>query len=335
MDLTTDYMGLPLTSPLVPSASPLSQKLSNIRQMEDCGAGAVVLWSVFEEQIAHDAAQLEHYLHYGADRWAESLTYFPAEKEYHLGPDAYLDHIARAKAAVDIPIIASLNGVSDKGWVSYAKQIAQAGADALELNIYYIPTDPQLQASDVENVYVSIVQAVKSQISIPLAVKVSPYFSATANMMSKLDKAGADGLVIFNRFYQADIDINDFEVIPNLMLSTQFESRLPMRWAAILYGKLSASLAVTSGIHTSKDVVKMILAGADVTMMCSALLKNGIDHLIKVRKGLVSYLETKEYESLDQMRGVMSQAHCPEPAAYERANYMKTLASFGPTTTLE
>ncbi len=335
MDLTTDYMGLPLTSPLVPSASPLSQKLSNIRQMEDCGAGAVVLWSVFEEQIAHDAAQLEHYLHYGADRWAESLTYFPAEKEYHLGPDAYLDHIARAKSAVDIPIIASLNGVSDKGWVSYAKQIAQAGADALELNIYYIPTDPELQASDVEDVYVSIVQAVKSQISIPLAVKVSPYFSAIANMMSKLDKAGADGLVMFNRFYQADIDINDFEVIPNLMLSTQFESRLPMRWTAILYGKLSASLAVTSGIHTSKDVVKMILAGADVTMMCSALLKNGIDHLKEVRKGLVSYLETKEYESLDQMRGVMSQAHCPEPAAYERANYMKTLASFGPTTTLE
>ncbi len=335
MDLTTDYMGLSLSGPLVPSASPLSQSISNIRQMEDSGAGAVVLWSLFEEQIAHDAEQLEHYLHYGADRWAESLTYFPSEKEYHLGPDAYLDHIARAKAAVDIPIIASLNGISDKGWVSYAKQIEQAGADALELNIYYIPTDPQLQASDVEDVYVSIIQAVKSHISIPLAVKVSPYFSATANMMHKLDQAGANGLVMFNRFYQSDIDINDFEVIPNLMLSTQFESRLPMRWAAILYGKVSASLAVTSGIHTSKDVVKMILAGADVTMMCSALLKNGIDYLIEVRKGLISYLEAKEYESLNQMRGVMSQAHCPEPAAFERANYMKTLGSFGPTTTLE
>ncbi len=335
MDLTTDYMGLSLSSPLVPSSSPLSQILSNIRQMEDSGAGAVVLWSLFEEQIAHDAEQLEHYLHYGADRWAESLTYFPSEKEYHLGPDAYLDHIARAKAAVDIPIIASLNGISDKGWVSYANQIEQAGADALELNIYYIPTDPQLQASDVEDVYVSIIQAVKSHISIPLAVKVSPYFSATANMMYKLDQAGADGLVMFNRFYQSDIDINDFEVVPNLMLSTQFESRLPMRWAAILYGKVSASLAVTSGIHTSKDVVKMILAGADVTMMCSALLNNGIDYLIEVRKGLISYLETKEYESLNQMRGVMSQAHCPEPAAFERANYMKTLGSFGPTTTLE
>lgn len=335
MDLTTDYMGLSLSSPLVPSASPLSQILSNIRQMEDSGAGAVVLWSLFEEQIAHDAEQLEHYLHYGADRWAESLTYFPSEKEYHLGPDAYLDHIARAKAAVDIPIIASLNGISDKGWVSYAKQIEQAGADALELNIYYIPTDPQLQARDVEDVYVSIIKAVKSHISIPLAVKVSPYFSAIANMMYKMDQAGADGLVMFNRFYQSDIDINDFEVVPNLMLSTQFESRLPMRWAAILYGKVSASLAVTSGIHTSKDVVKMILAGADVTMMCSALLNNGIDYLIEVRKGLISYLEAKEYESLNQMRGVMSQAHCPEPAAFERANYMKTLGSFGPTTTLE
>ncbi len=335
MDLKTNYMGLTLKSPLVPSASPLSQDLGNIRQMEDSGAGAVVLWSLFEEQIVHDAEELTHYLHFGADRWAESLSYFPTAHEFHLGPDAYLDHIARAKAMVDIPIIASLNGVTDKGWVAYAQHIQQAGADALELNIYCMPTDPYLSASDVEDAYISVLKAVKTHVSIPVAVKLSPYFSATANMMHKLDQAGADALVLFNRFYQPDIDVNDFEIVPNLMLSTQFESRLPMRWTAILYGKVAASLAVTSGIHTAKDVVKMILAGADVTMMCSALLRNGISHRGEVESGLVRYMEAKEYDSVGQMKGVMSQAHCPEPAAFERANYMKALNAFGPTATFE
>ncbi|MHC4981914.1 MAG: dihydroorotate dehydrogenase-like protein [Planctomycetota bacterium] len=335
MDLTTRYMQLELSCPLVPSASPLSKQIDNIRKMEDAGAGAVVLWSLFEEQIEHEASELDHYLQYGTERFAESLSYFPEPAEFHLGPEEYLDHIAKAKQAVDIPIIASLNGVSTGGWISYAKQIEQAGADALELNVYFIPTDPAVTAQQVEDVYASALEAVKSNVSVPVAMKLSPFFSSTAAMARRLDDAGADALVLFNRFYQPDIDVGELEVVPTLELSTTFEQRLPLRWIAILHGKVKASLAATTGVRSGEDAAKMILAGADVVMMCSALLENGIDHLAAVREGLIRVMEQKQYESVERMKGVMSQRKCAEPAAFERANYIKALNSYGPTATLE
>jgi dihydroorotate dehydrogenase (fumarate) len=335
MNLKTKYMGLELDCPLVPSASPLSRDIDNIRRMADAGAGAVVLWSLFEEQIEHEAAQLEHYLRYGADRFAESLTYFPQPSEFHLGPEEYLNHIAKAKRAVGIPIIASLNGISTRGWVSYSRDIQQAGADALELNVYFIPTDPAVTAEQVENLYVSILEAVKSNVSIPVAMKLSPFFSSTAAVARKLDDAGADALVLFNRFYQPDIDIEELAVVPTLELSTAFEQRLPLRWVAILHGTIKASLAATTGVHTGADAAKMILAGADAVMMCSALLARGIGRLTAVRQELIGIMEQKEYESVEQMKGVMSQRKCAEPAAFERANYIKALQSYGLTATRE
>ena len=335
MDLNTTYMGIELACPLVPSASPLSKDLDNVRKMEDAGAGAVVLWSLFEEQIQHEAAELEHYLHYGTERFAESLTYFPQVGEFRLGPEEYLEHVARAKQAVDIPVIASLNGISPRGWTSYAQKIQQAGADGLELNVYFIPTNPDVDGRQVEDLCVSVLQAVKSSVSIPVAIKLSPYFSSMSSMARTLDDAGADALVLFNRFYQPDIDIDELEVSPSLELSTQFEQRLPLRWIAILHGRIRASLAATTGIHSGRDAAKMILAGADAVMMCSALLQNGIEHLAAVREELVRYMEGKGYDSVSQMKGVMSQRKCAEPAAFERANYIKTLNSYGPTATRE
>ncbi len=334
-DLTTEYMGTTLSNPIVPSASPLSHEIENIRQMEDAGAAAVVLWSLFAEQLSHEADELEHYLHYGADRFAESLSYFPQEPQYTLGPEEYLDHIAKAKKAVDIPIIASLNAVSCGQWTQYAKQIQQAGADAIELNLYYIPTNPQLTAQQVEDVYIDALKSVKSVTSVPVAMKLSPFFSSMAGMAQRLDETGADALVLFNRFYQPDIDIENLEVAPNLILSSPDENRLPMRWIAILHGRINASLAATTGIHSSEDVTKMIMAGADVTMMCSALLKNGIEYIKEIKDGLIEIMQRKEYESLSQLKGILSQKSCPEPAAFERANYMKTLQSYGKTATLE
>ncbi len=335
MDLSTTYMGLELTGPLVPSASPLSKSIDKIRQMEDAGASAVVLWSLFEEQIEHEARELDHYLRYGADRWAESLSYFPQVQEYHLGPEEYLDHIAKATEAVDIPIIASLNGISDAGWTSYARRIEEAGAAGLELNVYYIPALPQVSSEQVESVYLDVLQTVKASVSIPVAMKLSPFFSSPGNMMLRLDAAGADALVLFNRFYQPDLDIEELTVKPSLALSTEFEMRLPLRWIAIMYGQVASSLAATTGIYTAADAVKMIMAGADVTMMCSALLRHGVEHLSKVRDGLAEFMKRKGYESLSQMKGVLSQAKCAEPAAFERANYMKALNVYGPTATFE
>ncbi|MGA2265030.1 MAG: dihydroorotate dehydrogenase-like protein [Phycisphaerae bacterium] len=337
MDLSTTYMGLKLTSPLVASASPLCMDVGEVRKMEDHGAGAVVLASLFQEQIEHDAEELDFYLHYGTDRWAESLTYFPHKEDYKLGPEAYLAHIAAVKKAVSIPVFASLNGISAGGWTSYAKKMQDAGANGIELNIYFIPADPRLGSEQVEQRYLSVLKAVKSAVHIPVAVKLSPYFSATASMATRLDAEGADALVLFNRFYQPDIDIEKLEIRPRLELSTPWEGRLPLRWIAILFGKLAkkASLAATTGIHTAEDVAKMILAGADVTMMTSALLRHGVEHLAKVRAGLVEIMQAKEYESVAQMKGVLSQKSVPDPEAFERANYMKTLQSFGLTATKE
>jgi len=335
MDLSTTYMGMKLANPLVVSAGPMSMDLDSLRKMEDSGAAAVVLASLFEEQIQHEAMELDFYLQHGADRWAEATTYFPHQQDYKLGPEEYLDHVSAAKGAVAIPVIASLNGLSTGGWISYARKIEQAGADAIELNVYFIPTDPRLASHRVEEAYLAVLQAVKSAVSIPVAMKLSPFFSATASMAARLASAGVDALVLFNRFYQPDIDIDNLEVRPSLTLSSSLEMRLPLRWVAILHGKIRASLAGSGGIHTAQDVAKMILVGADVTMMCSALLKHGISHLATMRAGLVEIMAAKEYESVQQMKGILSLRNCPEPAAFERANYLKTLHSFGWTATRE
>jgi dihydroorotate dehydrogenase (fumarate) len=335
MDLTTTYMGLTLSSPLVASAGPLSRKVDKVKQMEDAGISAVVLWSLFEEQVSHEQEELDYYLEHGAERFAESLSYFPDQDDYKFSAEKYLEHLSECKQAVDIPVIGSLNGISAGGWIEYAQKMQDAGADAIELNVYYIPTNPTLTADRVESVYLAVLEAVKEEVSIPVAMKLSPYFSATANMMQKLDAAGADALVLFNRFYQPDLDIENLEVKPDLKLSNSYDNRLPLRWMAILYGRINASLAATSGIHTAEDVAKMILAGADVTMMTSALLRQGPEHAKTVLDGLIQYMDKKGYESVEQMKGVLSQKNCAEPAAFERANYMKSLNAISGTSTFE
>jgi dihydroorotate dehydrogenase (fumarate) len=335
MDLTTTYMGMKLNGPLVASAGPLQHNIDKIKAMEDAGISAVVLWSLFEEQIQHEARALDYYLEHGTERFAESLTYFPEPDEYKLSADDYLAHISKCKDAVDIPVIGSLNGISAGGWIEYAQKMQEAGADALELNVYYIPTSATLTADRVEKVYLAILEAVKDSVSIPVAMKLSPYFSATANMLGKLDAAGADALVLFNRFYQPDLDIHNLEVRPDLKLSTPYESRLPLRWLAVMHGRVDASLAASTGVHSGEDIARMILAGADVAMTTSALLKNGPQHAKTMLDGLKEYMDGKEYESVEQMKGVLSQKNCAEPAAFERANYMKSLQSIDLTRTFE
>src|SRR5215470_10410207 len=325
IDLSTDYLGMKLRTPLVPSASPLSQEIGSIRRLEDAGASAVVLYSLFEEQLRQESLELDHHLSAGTESFAESLTFFPQASEFRLGPEGYLEHIRKAKDAVEIPLIASLNGATVGGWAKFAKEIEQAGADALECNIYYIPTDPDLKAADVEQTYIDIVWAVKSAISIPVAVKISPFFSNLANMARRLDEAGANALVLFNRFYQPDIDLEELEIRPNVLLSTPQALRLPLTWIGILYGRVQASLAGTSGVHDAPDVIKLLMAGANVTMMCSALLRNGINHLQHVEKGIIEWMQNHEYESVQQMQGSMSQLRCPDPTAFERAQYMRAV----------
>lgn len=328
MDLTTTYLGIKLKNPLVASASPLSRSIDNIRRLEDAGAAAIVLFSLFEEEILHETRELDHYLTYGTESYAEALSYFPEPQEFYLGPEEYLEHIRQAKAAVDIPIIGSLNGVSPGGWINYARKIEAAGADALELNLYYIPTDPALSSDDIERMYLNTLKAVKASVNIPVALKLSPFFSAMANMAKQFDAAGADALVLFNRFYQPDIDLENLEVVPNVILSTPQAMRLPLRWIAILYGKIKADLAATSGIYTASDVLKMLMAGANVTMMTSALLRHGVRHISKVIEEMIVWMEAHEYESVEMMQGSMSQKSVAEPAAFERANYIKALHSF-------
>lgn len=336
VDLTTTYLGLKLKHPVVPSASPLSESLDKIKRLEDAGASAVVMYSLFEEQIVGESHLLDHYLSYGSESFAEALHYFPELDTYNVGPEDYLDLIRRAKESVAIPIIGSLNGVSTGGWVDYARMIEQAGADALELNIYYIPTNPALTGAEVEQMYLDVVHDVKANISIPLAVKVGPFFSSFANMAMRLAKAGADGLVIFNRFYQPDFDLERLEVVPNLTLSNSYELRLPLRWVSILYGKVPVDFAITRGVHTYEDVLKGVMAGASVTMMASELLRNGVQRIGSIVQEVARWLEEHEYHSLMQARGSMSQQNVAEPAAFERANYMKVLQSwkFDPTGVL-
>lgn len=328
MDLTTSYMGLKLKNPIVPSASPLSQKVDTVKQLEDAGASAIIVYSLFEEQINHESGELDHYLSYHAESYAEALNYFPEPEEFRLTPYKYLDHIANLKKAVNIPVIGSLNGVSTGGWIKYALNIEQAGADALELNIYYIPADSQVNSNDIEKMYVDVVKEIKNKIKIPVAVKLSPFFTSMSNMAKKLDEAGADALVLFNRFYQPDFDLEKLEVIPNLVLSTNWEMRLPLRWIAILYGQIKANLALTSGVHSSEDVIKSVMAGADVVQIASELLLKGPKRVSEILKGIEDWMTEKEYESIEQMKGSMSQKAVSEPAAFERANYMKVLNSY-------
>jgi dihydroorotate dehydrogenase (fumarate) len=325
LDLTTRYLGLNLRTPLVASASPLSQDISSIRQLEDAGASAVVLYSLFEEQLRQEGLELDHYLSEGTESFAESLSYFPEQKEFHLGPDDYLEHIRKAKAAVKIPIIASLNGTSVGGWIQYATQLEEAGADAIECNIYWIVTDPNMTSAEVEQHYVDIVKAVKTAVHIPVAIKLSPFFTNFVNMAKRIDEAGADALVLFNRFYQPDVDLETLELTPRVLLSTPQAMRLPLTWIGILRGRVKAALAATSGIHGAEDVVKLLLVGADVTMLCSALMRNGINHLRSIEQGVRRWMESHEYESVTQMRGGMSQLHCADPAAFERAQYMRAV----------
>ena len=329
-DLSTTYLGLKLKNPLVPSPSPLMKDVDNIKRMEDAGAAAVVLHSLFEEQIIRESENLDHYLNLATDISAEAISSFPDMLGYNRGPEGYLDHIRKAKQAVSIPVIASLNGVSTGGWVEYAKKIQDAGADALELNMYYVAANPAQSSSQVEEMYLDLVRAVKASIRIPVAVKVGPFFSAFANFAQYLDQAGANGLVIFNRFYQPDFDLDNLQVMPDLVLSTPSELLLRLRWTAILYGRVQADLAITGGVHTATDVLKTMVAGANVAMMTSALLERGVDHLRGVLADLVRWMEEREYVSIQQMRGSMSQRAVAHPAAFERANYMKMLQSYEP-----
>lgn len=328
MDITTTYLGLKLKSPIVPSAGPLSEKISNIREMEDAGAGAVVLYSIFEEQIEHEQLELHHHTSAHAESFAEATSYLPEPFDFKTGPDEYLNHIRKAKEAVNIPIIASLNGKSIGGWTEYAKKMEQAGADALELNIYLLPTDAKKSASEIEKTYIEIVKAVKSTVKIPIAVKMHPFFSSVSNMAAQFSNAGADGILMFNRFYQPDINLETLDVEPNVILSTPMEMRLPLRWIAMMYGKVNADLAATTGIYTAEDVLKMVMAGAKVTQMLSSLLKFGVGHIADVITNMKNWMEEKEYESLEQMRGSMSYMNVDDPSKFERANYMKVLHSY-------
>lgn len=328
IDLSTSYCGLRLKNPLVASASPLGETVANIRRLEDAGVAAVVLPSLFEEQITLESHHLDRYLSHGAESHAEAISYFPDLHTYRLGPDAYLEHIVHARAAVKIPIIASLNGVSSGGWIGYAREMQAAGADALELNVAYIPTDPALTGADVEQMYVDLLEDVKANVTIPVAVKLPHFFTALANVALRLDTAGADALVLFNRFYQPDFDLEALEVRPHLTLSSSSELLLRLHWTAILFGHVRADLGITGGVHTAEDVLKAMMAGARAAMMASAMLRHGIEHVLRVRTDLVAWMESHEYESIAQMQGSMSYRFVAEPSAFERASYMKVLSSF-------
>lgn len=345
-DLSTTYLGCELKSPIVASASPLSEDIDNIRAMEDAGAGAVVLHSLFEEQIIRENEDLHRGLSAGTESFAESLTYLPEVTEYKHGPDfglpggspdmtlynrgpeGYLEHVRRASEAVSIPVIASLNATSPGGWVKHARKIEQAGASALELNIYFLPADPDVPGVEIEKTYYELIRQVKNTIHIPVAVKLGPYFSAMANFARELDKAGANALVLFNRFYQPDFDIENLEVVPTVALSTSQELLLRLHWVAILYGHVRSDLAITGGVHTAEDVLKSMMAGARVAMMTSALLRNGIGHLVRIREDMIRWMVEHEYESVRQMQGSLALRSVPNPAAFERANYMRVLGSY-------
>lgn len=328
VDLSTRYLGLRLASPLVASSSPLCGRLDEIRRMEDAGAGAIVLPSLFEEQIELESHHLDRHLTHGTESHPEAASYFPDMGRYHLGPEAYLEHLRRAKAAVAIPVVASLNGVSSGGWIRHARLLENAGADALELNVYFIATELDRTSAEVELMYLELARAVKASVRIPVAIKLGHAFTAAAHFARRVDEAGVDALVLFNRFYQPDFDLERLEVVPSLTLSRSPELLLRLHWVAILYGRIRADLAVTGGVHTAIDVLKAMMAGARVAMMTSALLEHGVEHLARVRADLVAWMESHEYESIGQMQGSMSHRSVADPAAFERANYLRVLGSY-------
>jgi dihydroorotate dehydrogenase (fumarate) len=328
IDLSTNYLGLKLRNPIVVSASPLTEKLENFARMEDAGASAIVMYSLMEEQIEAESENIDNALEYGANSYAEATSYLPDMQKYHIGPDRYLELLHKGKKSVSIPVIASLNGRSPGGWVRYSEYMEQAGADALELNIFDVASDPDLSASDLETRYCNIVRAIRKNVRIPIAVKLGPYFTSCANFAKRLSDAGADGIVIFNRFYQPDFDLEEMEVTPNLVLSSPHELRLRLHWAAILYHQVETYIAITGGVHDSSDVLKCMMAGAHVTMMTSALLRYGIEHIGVVLAGIESWMDEHEYVSIRQMRGAMSMVNIENPAAFLRGNYLKTLGSY-------
>ena len=328
LDLTTTYLGLTLKNPLVASASPLSRRIESAQRLEDSGVAAIVMYSLFEEQVTHESYELHHFLERGAHSYAESLSYFPDLDEYSLEAERYLEHLRRVKQAITVPVIGSLNGVSTGGWLEYAREIEQAGADALELNIYNVPANIDVSGAALEDRYIDLVREVRSKVRIPIALKLSPFFTSLPNMARRFVEAGAGGLVLFNRFYQPDFDLEELEVIPNLELSTSHELRLPLRWIAILYGRVQADFALTSGVHTAEDVLKAMMAGANVAMMASTLLRNGAGRVMHILNDLQEWMAAHEYESIAQMRGSMSQRAVADPAAFERANYMQALNTF-------
>jgi dihydroorotate dehydrogenase (fumarate) len=329
MNLTTNYLGLHLCSPIVPSASPLTESLDNVKRLEDAGAAAIVFHSLFEEQLHQDRDEIFARLEQGTESFGESLTYLPQPQGFSVDPEHYLEHLRLAKAMVGVPVIASLNGYTEGGWIEFAKQIQQTGVDALELNIYSVQTDPNQSASDIETHYLRIVSAVKAAVQMPVAVKLSPFFTSLAHVARRfVQQGGADGLVLFNRFYQPDFDPETLEIVPNVLLSTPMAMRLPLRWIAILYGTVQADLAATSGVHHAVDIVKLLMAGASVTMVCSALLRHGIQYLRVLEEDLVQWLESHEYESVQQLQGCMSQQNCPDPSAFERAQYVRAVSTF-------
>lgn len=325
MDLSVTYLGLTLPHPFMPGASPMVDKLDTVKRLEEAGAGAIVMHSLFEEQILQEQLATIHHMEVHAESFAEATSYFPSPSEFALGPEQYLTQIERIKKAVRIPVIASLNGTTTGGWVDYARRMQEAGADALELNVYYLATDPGEPGGAVEGRTLDILRAIKQTVSVPVAVKLSPFFSSLAHFAAELDRAGADGLVLFNRFYQPEIDIERLEVVPRLELSTSSELLLRLRWLAVLRDRVGASLAVTGGVHTVTDAIKAIMAGADVVQMVSALLRHGPDYLRTVRRDLETWMVEHEYASLAQMRGSMSHSRSPDPAAFERANYIRAL----------
>lgn len=327
MNLRTTYLGLDLRTPLVPSASPLSEDLANLKRMEDAGAAAIVFHSLFEEQIRQETETLHHHLTEGTESHSEALSYFPEPAEFTYTPDRYLANLEKARAALKIPIIASLNGSTSGGWTTFARAVEKAGANALELNIYSIPSDPEITADEIEMSYLSIVAAVKAQVTIPVAVKLSPYFTNLGNFAQRVVSQGADALVLFNRFYQPDIELSTLSINPTVHLSTPGDMRLPLRWIAMLRGRIECDLAATSGIHRGLDALKMLMAGADVTMLCSVLLRRGIEHLRTIEHEMREWMEAHEYESVEQLKGSMSQKHCPDPSLFERAQYMRAIAT--------
>jgi dihydroorotate dehydrogenase (fumarate) len=328
VDLSTKYLGLNLKNPLIASASPLSEKVENVIKMEEQGLAAVVMYSLFEEQIVHESLELDHYLNTGTYSYAESPTYFPKMSRYSVGPEVYLNHLKHVKESVSIPVIGSLNGVSPGGWTDYARGIEQAGADALELNIYYLPQELDTSSSELEDNYTQLVSDICQKVSIPVAVKLSPYFTSLPNLARRLVEAGAKGLVLFNRFYQPDFDLDELKVVPNLELSTSQELRLPLRWIALMYGGIDTDFALTSGVHTGRDVLKALMAGSSAVMMTSSLLKYGIGHANTILQETQDWMVEHEYESVTQMKGSMSASAIGEVKVLKRANYMKELSSY-------